>query len=85
MNALLLTLRAATPDAGALPPQPVLPELRRLAAKLEPTLEFPWVKEWLRNIDQLKPVAPVTWYRTKDKQKCVPKDPKDPAYLARGR
>ena len=83
MNVLLLTLLAATPDAGAPPPPPVLPELRRLAAKLEPTLESAWVKEWLHNVNQLKPVTAATWYCTKDKQKCVPKDPKDPAYVAR--
>ena len=83
MNALLLTLLAAAPDAGTPPPPPVLPELRRLAAQLEPTLESPWVKEWLHNVNQLKPVTPATWYCTKDKQRCVAKDPRDPAFSAR--
>ena len=78
MNALLLTLLAATPDAGP-PPPAVLPELSRLAVKHDPMIESPWVKEWLHNVNQLTTVAPVTWYCTKDRQKCVPRDPKDPA------
>lgn len=82
MNALLLTLLAATPDAGT-PPPPVLPELRRLAVKLDPMIESPWVKEWLHQLGQLQSVKPVTWWCTKDKQRCVAKDPKDAAYSAR--
>ena len=81
MNALLLTLLVATPDAGV--PPAVLPELRRLASQLEPAIESPWVKEWLRGVDQLKPVKPVTWYCSKDKQHCTPMDPKNPDFAAR--
>lgn len=81
MNALLLTLLVATPDAGVAPP--VLPEFRRLAVNLEPMLESPWVKEWLKGVNDLKPVKPTTWFCTKDKQACVQKDPKKPEYSAR--
>lgn len=81
MNALLLTLLVATPDAG--PPPPILPELRRLATRLEPALEAPWVKEWLKGVDQLQPVKPATWYCSKDKQHCTPMDPKNPAFPPR--
>ena len=81
MNALLLTLLAAAPDAGT--PPPILPELRRLAAKLDPMIESPWVKDWLHQVDRLSPVKPATWFCTKDKQQCVPKDPKDAAYAPR--
>ena len=81
MNALLLTLLMATPDAGI--PPPVLPEFRRLAVSFEPMLESAWVKDWLRGVNELKPVKTSTWYCTKDRQKCVPKDPKDAAYSAR--
>ncbi len=81
MYALILTVLVAAPDAG--PPPPVLPELRRLAINLEPAIEAPWVKEWLRGVTELKSVKTATWYCTKDKQKCVPKDPKDPAFLPR--
>ena len=82
MNALILTLLVATPDAGV-PPPAVIPEFKRLAVKLEPLLETPWVKEWLRGVNEFKPVKTSTWFCTKDKQKCVAKDPKDPAYSAR--
>ncbi len=81
MNALILTLLAAAPDAGT--PPPVLPEFRRLAVALDPMLESPWVKEWLSGVNELKPVKTATWYCTKDKQTCAAKDPKDPAYSAR--
>jgi hypothetical protein len=82
MNALLLTLLVATPDAGV-PQQPILPEFKRLAVKLEPMLETPWVKEWLRGVNEFKTVKPSTWFCTKDKQTCVAKDPKDAAFTAR--
>ena len=82
MTPLLLTLLLTTPDAGT-PPPPVLPEFRRLAVAFEPLLEAPWVKDWLRNINELKPVKPAAWYCTKDKQQCVAKDPKDAAYSPR--
>ena len=81
MYAFILTILVATPDAGA--PPPILPELRRLAVKLEPALEGPWVKEWLRGVNELKSVKPATWYCTKDRQKCVPKDPKNPEFSPR--
>ncbi len=81
MYAFILTFLVATPDAGVMPP--VLPELRRLAVKLEPSLEAPWVKAWLSGVTELESVKPATWYCTKDKQKCVPKDPKDPAFAPR--
>jgi hypothetical protein len=82
MNALLLTLLVATPDAGVAPP-PVLPELRRLAVSVEPMIESAWVKEWLEAVNELKPVKPTTWFCTKDKQSCVQTDPKKPEYASR--
>lgn len=82
MNALLLTLLVATPDAGV-PSPPVIPELRRLAVAVEPMIEAPWVKEWLKGANDFKPVKTSTWFCTKDKQSCVQKDPKKPEYSAR--
>lgn len=82
MNALLLTLLVATPDAGV-PTPPVLPEFRRLAVNFEPMLESAWVKEWLKGVNDFKPVKTTTWFCTKDKQSCVQKDPKKPEYSER--
>ncbi len=82
MHALLLTLLVATPDAGV-PTPPVLPEFRRLALNFEPMLESTWVKEWLKGVNDLKPVTTTAWFCTKDKQSCVQKDPKKPDYAAR--
>ncbi|MDP1826173.1 MAG: hypothetical protein Q8L48_23100 [Archangium sp.] len=81
MNALLLTLLVATPDAGV--PPPVLPEFRRLAVNLAPMLESPWVKDWLSAVNELKPVKPSTWYCAQDKQTCASKEPPDAGYSAR--
>lgn len=67
MFALVLTLLAAAPDGGS---PPVLPELRRLAVKLEPQLETPWVKAWLRSVNSLKSVPSSTWHCSKDRQTC---------------
>lgn len=79
MTALLIAaLLASTPDAGT--PE-TLPELRRIAKKLEPQLTSPWVKQWLANVEQLKPVKPTTWWCSKDKQTCTSK--KDPALVER--
>lgn len=74
-------LLVASPDAGT--PTPILSELRRLAANMEPSLESPWVKQWLRSVRQLKPVKPSTWYCNRGNQSCVTKDPSDPSWSPR--
>lgn len=74
MTALLLVFLAAAPDAGT--PQ-TLPELRRLAKQLEPEIASPWVKQWLVNVNELKPVTSSTWFCSKDKKTCAEKNPGD--------
>lgn len=81
MNALLLTLLVATPDAG--PPSTVLPELRRLASNLEPAVDAPWVKAWLKAVTQLKPVKPTIAFCTEDQLRCALKEPSEPFFLPR--
>ncbi len=72
LTAALMMVLSQSPDAGT---PTVLPELRRLATKLEPQVKSPWVKQWLRNVNELKHVEPVTYYCTKDKQRCAVADP----------
>lgn len=76
MTLVLALLLAATPDAGTAPPQPsALAEIQRLAAKLEPTVKAPWVKQWLQMAQELPPVTPRTFWCTKDKTECWPTKP----------
>src|SRR5690606_7634187 len=57
-------------DAGS---PPVLDELRRLAAQVEPQVTEAWVLDWLKSVKKLKPVKPATWYCSEDKQRCAAK------------
>jgi len=76
MGLLLALLLSATPDAGTPPPPPpVLPEIQRLAAKLEPTVKPKWVKRWLEMAKELPSVTPKTFWCTKDKSACWAKKP----------
>lgn len=73
MTSLVLLLLSVAPDAAVADagvPVAVLPELRRLAKQLEPTITSPWVKQWLRNTDGLKSVTPKTWYCSKEHRQC---------------
>lgn len=74
MSLVLALLLAAAPDAGMAPPS-ALAEIQRLAAKLEPTVKTPWVKQWLQQAQELPPVAPRTFWCTKDKTECWPTKP----------
>lgn len=74
MSLVLALLLAAAPDAGT-PPPSALAEIQRLAAKLEPTVKTPWVKQWLQQAQELPPVTPRTFWCTKDKTECWPTKP----------
>jgi hypothetical protein len=77
LTAALMMVLSQSPDAGT------LPELRRLAAKLEPQVKAPWVKQWLGNVKELKHVEPRTYFCTKDKQSCASADVPDAGFNAR--
>lgn len=77
LTATLLLVLSQSPDAGT------LPELRRLAQKLEPRVESPWVKQWLANVQTLPPITPGTAYCTPDKQLCEAREVPDAGLVAR--
>lgn len=73
MGTLLALVLLSLPDGG--PPPSTLEEIQRLAMKLEPAVESPWVKRWLRAARELPPVTPRTCWCTKDRAACWPTKP----------
>ncbi len=79
MTSLVLLFLSVAPDAGVADAGvPVLPELRRLAKQLEPTITSPWVKQWLRSTEGLTSVPPKTWYCSKEPRQCFVASPAFP-------
>jgi len=70
----LVTALAAT-DAGIPEEPPTFPMLPKMAKAMEPQVNAPWVKSWLREVKSLPSVKPTTWFCTKDQQRCEPTRP----------
>lgn len=77
LTAALVLVLSQSPDAGT------LPELRRLAQKLQPHVAAPWVKAWLGNVETLPTIPPGAAYCTPDKQRCESRDVPDAGLVAR--
>jgi hypothetical protein len=77
LTATLVLVLSQSPDAGT------LPELRRLAQKLEPGVESPWVKQWLENVKTLPSITPGAAYCTPDKQRCEAREVPDAGLVRR--